>query len=603
MCARTVPHFGKVTIATSDACISNLGCLPATSDASVCMSVLRWRISSSPSSCRRWTSRAQEALAAERARRVATSSDMAAASAIARARLISDSTMAAALVLCSLCSASTRLAYRAPALPRARPAAMAASGGGGGGGYDMSRAQLDPLSGRSFRRDALLQYSSTNQSEPLRILLFALLAAILALAPFVSDEVPSSLGAALAEPPARAACALGAFGASALFQRERGRRTAQLVRLERECALRELPVTLDDGLVRRTVPLAKLSGERAAVLLLGAPERVRRSLDEARVLAPRLNEAEVLLIGVPLSGGGEASSAVAAARELSLALGPREWLGVAAGARQWERFAAQTLGLGDEGSAVLAERGGWIALTRRGRTCGSGLGPAQLDQLLGAQYGPRTTLPPVGAWAEADARAARAGAAGGGSAAGAPSAEARLLEAQAALYTALSAADGAALGSLWAAESAAIARGAGEMPETFLFGVTGAKAAAAEGAARMDDWGAVLADGATLGLQAGGATAAVLGPEPQSGAGGSGSGRRLVEGLTSCLEYPPAREDGSVPPTLLATQRWVAEAPAEGGELGWRLVSHRTIPFAFRMGAMACLRCDARGCVAFNRNI
>lgn len=500
--------------------------------------------------------------------------------------------------------------------PRARPSMVDS-----GAGYDMSRAQLDPLSGRSFRRDALLQYASTNQSEPLRILLFALLAAILALAPIVSDEVPSSLGAVLSEAPAKASCALGALGSVALFQRERSRRTAQLVRIERECALRELPVTLDDGVVRRTIPLRQLSGERAAVLLLGSPARVRAMLDEARVLAPRLAEAEVLLVGVPLSGtaasGADASKAVASARELMLAFGPCSWLGVSAAASKWEAFASDVLGLGED-RALLSEQGGWIALTRRGRTCGSGLGPAQLDQLLGAQYGPRTPLPPVGAWAEAAAReakaaaakAAAAGAADAQSAAGVAArpvtAASRLLDAQQALYTALSAADGPALSQLWAAESPLLARAAGEMPEVFLFGSEGAKAAAAEGAARMDDWAAVLGDGATVGLQVGGCTAAILGETQATQQDGSGSGSRdggPLQGLTSCLEYPPARADGSTPPTLLATQRWVAEGVGTGSEKQWRLVSHRTIPFAFRMGAMACLRCDARGCVAFNRNL
>ena len=36
---------------------------------------------------------------------------------------------------------------------------------------DLSREQFDFLSLKSFRRDALLQYDATNQSEPLRIIL------------------------------------------------------------------------------------------------------------------------------------------------------------------------------------------------------------------------------------------------------------------------------------------------------------------------------------------------------------------------------------------------------------------------------------------------
>jgi hypothetical protein len=158
-------------------------------------------------------------------------------------------------------------------------------------------------------------------------------------------------------------------------------------------------------------------------------------------------------------------------------------------------------------------------------------------------------------------------------------------------------------------------------------------AGVAPGVARMDDWRAVLADGATLGLQAGGCVATVLElPEPtetaaaasgdgNGAASGSGDGAGQLEGLTCCIEYPAPRADGAPAPTLLATQRWVAAAPSaagsgsksEGSASGgvslsaavpeWRLVSHRTIPFCYRIGAMACLRCDSRGCVAYNRNV
>ena len=39
----------------------------------------------------------------------------------------------------------------------------------------LRRPEFDPLSLQEFRREALLQYSNTNQSEPLRILIFLFL--------------------------------------------------------------------------------------------------------------------------------------------------------------------------------------------------------------------------------------------------------------------------------------------------------------------------------------------------------------------------------------------------------------------------------------------
>ena len=52
--------------------------------------------------------------------------------------------------------------------------------------------------------------------------------------------------------------------------------------------------------------------------------------------------------------------------------------------------------------------------------------------------------------------------------------------------------------------------------------------------------------------------------------------------------------------TLLAVQEWVAATSAEetAAAAEWRLVSHKTIPFAPGIKAGAVLRCDERGCIA-----
>ena len=59
----------------------------------------------------------------------------------------------------------------------------------GNGNFDISKKTFDVLSLQSRRGDALLQYSSTNQSEPLRINLYALFAISFVGFPSISEAV------------------------------------------------------------------------------------------------------------------------------------------------------------------------------------------------------------------------------------------------------------------------------------------------------------------------------------------------------------------------------------------------------------------------------
>ena len=63
--------------------------------------------------------------------------------------------------------------------------------------------------------------------------------------------------------------------------------------------------------------------------------------------------------------------------------------------------------------------------------------------------------------------------------------------------------------------------------------------------------------------------------------------------ITSCIEFPV------LGPTLLATQIWERQA-SEGA---WRLLSHRSIPYAMQVEARVALRCDHRGCIAFGKQL
>ena len=95
--------------------------------------------------------------------------------------------------------------------------------------------EFDPLSLRSFRRETLIQYSNTNWSEPLRISL-ALFVALLGAG---AGPLAASVGPPLGLLQQAGALALGAAGAL-VFARERGARTKQLERVEREYAVGDL---------------------------------------------------------------------------------------------------------------------------------------------------------------------------------------------------------------------------------------------------------------------------------------------------------------------------------------------------------------------------
>ena len=84
----------------------------------------------------------------------------------------------------------------------------------------LRKAEFDPLSLQEFRREALLQYSNTNQSEPLRILIFLFLT-ICGL--FSPTFFPSNAG-----PPFFVAAVAVTLVSGFLFLRERGKRTAWL---------------------------------------------------------------------------------------------------------------------------------------------------------------------------------------------------------------------------------------------------------------------------------------------------------------------------------------------------------------------------------------
>ena len=144
----------------------------------------------------------------------------------------------AALLLA--CSYSSALVVQRPSLTLRRAPRIAVSRAvvvAQADKFDVSAQQFDLLSLRSFRRDTILQYDATNQSEPLRIaltllgILFSLSLPALAV-DFRIDELTANVGALL-----------GTGISGGFFARNRGARLARMLKIEREYAMGDLRAT------------------------------------------------------------------------------------------------------------------------------------------------------------------------------------------------------------------------------------------------------------------------------------------------------------------------------------------------------------------------
>ena len=144
----------------------------------------------------------------------------------------------AALLLA--CSYSSALVVQRPSLTLRRAPRIAVSRAvvvAQADKFDVSAQQFDLLSLRSFRRDTILQYDATNQSEPLRIaltllgILFSLSLPALA-ADFRIDELTANVGALV-----------GTGISGGFFARNRGARLARMLKIEREYAMGDLRAT------------------------------------------------------------------------------------------------------------------------------------------------------------------------------------------------------------------------------------------------------------------------------------------------------------------------------------------------------------------------
>lgn len=431
--------------------------------------------------------------------------------------------------------------------------------------FDVSKPTFDLLSLRNVRGDALLRYNTLNQSEPLRINLYFLLAVSLLAFPSVSEAVvgePATL-------PAAAASVLGGLGSLARFFRECGRRSNQLSRIEKELNSQTLAVRLPDNRFsdrlysKDSVTLGDLRGSgRRVVAIRGTKERLREELIPFRVARRRLLQASTVVVAVPTDGSTVEDWGIGREELVSA-----PYLAETRDVERWIEYFRSLVGDGDGraaagGGAAEEESLAWFGLQSSGRSFGSGVDEApRLIEILGQ------SLPPVDLLDETDPPAELSAAASAGGDATGKAVLNDILAAQSHFYDALTSGDLSAMKTLFVEDTTR------EVEEVIAAG------------GRIDQWEACLEDGARpSGMKISGADALIVSD---------------AEAYSTCIEFPP--DAGIESATLLAIQRWRKGDDNSDGDRKWKLDLHQTIPWSMDSRAGGTLRCDCRGCVALTR--
>jgi len=426
-------------------------------------------------------------------------------------------------------------------------------------GYNKKMQQFDPLSFRTFRRDTLLQYESTNQSEPLRITL-TLLGILFGLSvPSLGNELRIS-----DETTLNVLAVLSTIISGALFARNRGARQARLETIEKEYALGDL-VAIYRGFQQKR--LRELRNKNRVVLLYGTRAIVSAALSEAFAYRRRLVAANSIVVPIYSDESGD---------DKPVPVGEAESLFFwqAAKVGSWKEYFQDLLSarsMSDEG------RGAWVGLNFKGRTFGSALGMPRWDEILGTGMQPagdgfgELLLKGERSTEEAAGEATRAAKALSVSAGDSPPSSANdsdhagLLSAQAKFYEALTSADVATMQTLLT-----------DSAEDTVLDSTITEALGQ--GARIEPWEKGSNSWPPVGMKPTDRDALIL---------------STGEGWTTAIERP---EEGG---TLLATQRWLQDDTG-----AWRLKAHKYIPWsADGATAVLSLRCDKRGCVLFGREI
>ena len=172
---------------------------------------------------------------------------------------------------------------------------------------------------------------------------------------------------------------LGSIGSALFFGavtlREKSNRGAKLRRYEREVALGELSVCQPGNALgnARTPQLASLRGKQRVVAVYGPPARLLEALEQCAIYRRRWIQSSVTLVFVESTaarGAGDAAADDAAAldawRRRAAAAEAQGWLWQPVKPDAWADFFT--------GLSTKVEQGAWVALSLKGRSCGSGVG-------------------------------------------------------------------------------------------------------------------------------------------------------------------------------------------------------------------------------------
>lgn len=232
--------------------------------------------------------------------------------------------------------------------------------------FDLTRPVFDLLALRSVRGDALIRYDALNQSEPLRIVLYGILALTCLAAPSLSEVVGyDEMGT-----PATAASILLAVGNAGLLVRECTRRAKQLTRIEKELNAELLPIrlptnVLSDRPFTKAATLKDLKGLSAPpriIAMSGTKEKLSQALKGLSILGRRLQQASVFVVVIPTDGSKASDWQLVSTRNPT-------WLADSYQDSVWQTYFDELLEI-ENGSSRPSFR--WFGLNSSGRSFGSG---------------------------------------------------------------------------------------------------------------------------------------------------------------------------------------------------------------------------------------
>lgn len=408
--------------------------------------------------------------------------------------------------------------------------------------FDLSKPVFDLFTFRSIRGDALLRYSTLNQSEPLRINLYGLLALSLFAFPTVVSEAVGGEPASVLQ---TCACIAGGIGSVGLFLRECQRRSKQLYRIEKELnsellklrlpmnALSDFPFT-EPATFGELMKMARTQQLRI-VVVSGTSAQLSSVLGTLQIYGRRLRQATTFVVPVPTDGSTRNDwNLVGATNARTL-----PWLADAYEVSTWLQYLDD---LADDSKQFR-----WFGLNSNGRSFGSGAGQEpQWLELFGQFLRPNSILDVMDSNIVND--------------------ETRgVMDAQTEFYNALT------NGNLEAMKSVCLPEPSPRVTEVF------------ESGGRLDDWDSCLRDGAR--------------PEGMRLSGGEATVVSETQAFSTIIEFPDDAFAQGMTATLLAVQQWYRASP----EHRWKLALHQTIPWTPDAPAQGTLRCDCRGCVALTR--